>query len=52
MFLIIALILLLLWIGGLGFFFAVAGSLIHIFLVLAIIAVAWHFLSGRSSRSI
>jgi hypothetical protein len=50
MFLIIALILLLLWIAGLGL--AVAGSLIHILLVLAIIAIAWHFLSGRSSRSI
>jgi len=50
MFLIIALILLLLWIGGLGF--AVGGSLIHILLVVAIIAIVWHFLSGRTSRSI
>jgi hypothetical protein len=49
MFLIIALILLLLWIAGLGL--AVAGSLIHILLVLAVLAVAWHFLSGRTSRS-
>ncbi len=49
MFLIIALVLLVLWVGGLGL--AVAGSLIHILLVLAVIAVAWHFLSGRTSRS-
>ena len=49
MFLIIAIILLVLWIGGLGL--AVAGSLIHILLILAIIAIAWHFLSGRTRRS-
>jgi Family of unknown function (DUF5670) len=50
MFLIIAIILLVLWIGGLGL--AVAGSLIHILLILAIIAIVWHFLSGRTSRSL
>jgi uncharacterized membrane protein YtjA (UPF0391 family) len=50
MFLIIALILLLLWIGGLGL--AVAGSLIHILLILAIISIVWHFLSGRNRSSI
>jgi hypothetical protein len=50
MLLIIALILLLLWIGGLGL--AVAGSLIHILLLLAIIAVVWHFVSGRTSSSL
>jgi Family of unknown function (DUF5670) len=50
MFLIIAIILLILWLGGLGL--AVAGSLIHILLVLAIIAIVWHFLSGRTSRSL
>ena len=50
MFLIIALVLILLWIGGLGL--AVAGSLIHLLLVLAVIAVVWHFLSGRTSGSI
>jgi len=49
MFLIIAIILLILWLGGLGL--AVAGSLIHILLILAIIAIVWHFLSGRRSRS-
>jgi hypothetical protein len=50
MFLIIAIILLVLWIGGLGL--AVAGSLIHILLILAIISIAWHFLSGRRSNSL
>ena len=50
MFLIIALILLLLWIAGLGL--AVAGSLIHILLILAIISIVWHFLSGRNRSSI
>lgn len=50
MFLIIAIILVLFWIGGLSL--AIAGSLIHLLLVLAIIALAWHFLSGRSGRSI
>jgi hypothetical protein len=50
MFLIIALILLLLWVGGLGF--AVGGSLIHLLLIIAVIAIAWHFLAGRSSRSL
>ncbi len=49
MLLIIAIILLVLWIGGLGL--AVAGSLIHILLILAIIAIVWHFLSGRTRRS-
>jgi hypothetical protein len=49
MFLIIAIILLVLWIGGLGL--AVAGSLIHILLILAIVAIVWHFLSGRTSRA-
>jgi len=50
MFLIIALVLLVLWLGGLSL--AVAGGLIHILLVLAVIAVVWHFLSGRTSASI
>ena len=50
MFLIIALILLLLWIAGLGL--AVAGSLIHILLILAIISIVWHFLSRRNRSSI
>jgi uncharacterized membrane protein YtjA (UPF0391 family) len=50
MFLIIAIVLLLLWFGGLTL--AVAGGLIHILLILAIIAIVWHFLSGRNTGSI
>ena len=46
MFLTIAVILLILW--ALGFFlFPIAGGLIHIVLVIAIIAVIWHFIKGR-----
>ena len=44
MFLLIALVLLLLW--ALGFFvFPAVGALIHILLVLAIIAILWHFIA-------
>ena len=46
MFLLVAVVLLVLW--ALGFFiFPAVGVLIHILLVLAIIAVLWHFLTGR-----
>lgn len=45
MLLIIAIILLLLW-GG-GFAFHVAGGLIHLILVIALIVFILHFLSGR-----
>jgi hypothetical protein len=46
MFLTIAIILVILW--ALGFFaFHVAGGLIHILLIIAIIALIWHFVAGR-----
>ena len=45
MFLLIALLLILFWGGGL--FFHVAGGLIHILLVLAVISIIWHFIAGR-----
>ena len=46
MFLTIAVVLIVLW--ALGFFaFSIGGSLIHILLVLAIIAIIWHFVAGR-----
>lgn len=46
MFLLVALVLLVLW--AVGFFiFPAVGVLIHILLVLAIIAILWHFLTGR-----
>ena len=42
----IALVLLVLWALGL-FAFPIAGGLIHILIVLAIIAVVVHFVTGR-----
>ena len=46
MFLTIAIILLVLW--ALGFFaFHVASGLIHLILIIAIIALVWHFVAGR-----
>ena len=46
MFLGIAAILVVLWV--LGFLtFHIAGGLIHILLVLAVIAVIWNFVAGR-----
>jgi uncharacterized membrane protein YtjA (UPF0391 family) len=47
MLLIIAILLLLLW-GG-GFAFHVAGGLIHLLLVIALILFVVHLVSGRSS---
>jgi len=42
---IIAIILILLWAVGLGFH--IAGSLIHIILVFALISLIFHFVTGR-----
>lgn len=42
----IALVLFILWILGFGVFH-VAGALIHILLVLAVIAIILHFITGR-----
>jgi hypothetical protein len=48
MFLFIAGILVVLWL--LGFFaFHIAGGLIHILLIIAVIAIIWHFVAGRRS---
>jgi hypothetical protein len=46
MFLTIAIILAILWALGL-FAFHVTSGLIHILLIIAIIAVIWHFVAGR-----
>jgi hypothetical protein len=46
MFLTIGLILLVLWALG-AFVVPVGGGLIHILLVIALIAVIWHLMSGR-----
>ena len=48
MFLTIAIILLICWALGL-FVFPVAGGLIHILLVIALIAIIWHFVKGRGA---
>lgn len=46
MFLTIAIVLLVLW--ALGFFvFPIAGGLIHLLLIIALISIIWHFVSGR-----
>jgi hypothetical protein len=48
MFLTIAVILIVLW--ALGFFvFPIGGGLIHLILVIAVIAIIWHFVKGRGA---
>ena len=50
MFLTIALVLLVLW--ALGFFvFPVVGGLVHILLLIAIVAIIWHFLKSRNTTT-
>ena len=52
MFLIIGLVLLGVWIIGFGMFRAIVGGMIHVVLVLAVIALAWHFVSsGRGAAA-
>jgi hypothetical protein len=46
MFLIIALVLVVLWLGGFVMFKS-AGFLIHLLLIFAVISVIAHFLTGR-----
>jgi Family of unknown function (DUF5670) len=50
MFLMIALILVLAWIGGFVVFHT-AGFLIHLLLIFAVISIIFHFLRGRSSTA-
>lgn len=51
MFLTIALVLIVLW--ALGFFiFPLVGGLIHILLIIAVIAIIWHFIKGRPSTGV
>ena len=45
MFLEIGIILVVLWL--LGFAFYPMGGLIHVLLVLALIAIVWHFVTGK-----
>ena len=46
MFLTIAIILVVLWALGL-FAFHVTTGLIHVLLIIAVVAVIWHFVAGR-----
>ena len=46
MILIIGCILLVLWVLG-AFIFKVAGGMIHLLLVIAVIAILWHLFVGR-----
>jgi len=48
MFLILALVLILAWVGGFVVFHT-AGFLIHLLLVFAVISIIFHFLRGRAS---
>jgi uncharacterized membrane protein len=45
MFLIIGLVLLGIWLIGFGLFRAVVGGVIHVVLIIALFALAWHFVS-------
>jgi hypothetical protein len=50
MFLGIALVILILW--ALGFLlFPIGGGLIHILLIIAVIAIIWHFVKGRNTAT-
>ena len=46
MFLILAVVLVLLWIGGFTIFH-VTGFLIHLLLIFAVISIIMHFVTGR-----
>ena len=48
MFLILALVLFVLWIGGFVMF-KTAGLLIHLLLIFAVISIVMHFISGRAA---
>jgi hypothetical protein len=48
MFLILAVVLILLWLGGF-FLLHVSSFLIHILLIFAVISVIMHFVRGRSA---
>jgi hypothetical protein len=49
MFVTLGIILLVAWLLGLGVFH-VAGGLIHLLLVLAVISILWHVITGRRAR--
>ncbi len=46
MFLILAIVLVILWAGGF-FAFHIAGGLIHLLIIFAVISLVFHLISGR-----
>jgi hypothetical protein len=52
MFLTIALVLLVLWACGFFLFPAAVGGLIHILLIIAVIAIIWHFIKGKPTTGV
>lgn len=46
----LAVVLILAWLLGFGVFH-VAGSLIHLLLLVAVISILWHFVGGRRSAA-
>ena len=48
MFLVIGLVLLGIWLIGFGLFRSIVGGMIHVVLIIALFALAWHFLSHAS----
>ena len=51
MFLMLAIVLIVLWAGGF-LAFHIAGALIHVLLILALVSIVWHFVSGKSSARV
>ena len=51
MFLTLAIVLIVLWAAGF-MAFHVAGGLIHMLLILALVSIVWHFVSGRNTARI
>jgi hypothetical protein len=50
MFAFVAVVLIFAWLLG-YLVFPVGGSLIHLLLIVAVVALAWHLLAGRPRRS-
>ena len=51
MFLSLAIVLIVLWAAGF-LAFHVAGGLIHVLLILALISIVWHFVSGKTNARV
>ena len=51
MFLTLAIVPIVLWAAGF-MAFHVAGGLIHMLLILALVSIVWHFVSGRNTARI